>query len=192
MRPNLSPPRSPFDSRALAFYHCRLMSAALPEKVDALRAVTARREYQGSITVRSLLRLRESLESHEGDIDYRLSFGRDVLGISYLDLDLVGQLRLVCQRTLEPFDWPLRLSQRMGLIRDETGESALPEGYEPLMHREGEIFPHAVIEDEVLLALPLIPVSPGSEAAGEWMDPEDEIVETTTPNPFAALARLKS
>jgi len=167
------------------------MSAALPEKVDALRAVTARREYRGRTTVRSLSRLRESLASHEGDIDYRLSFGRDDLGIAYLDLELVGQLRLVCQRTLEPFDWPLRLSQRMGLIRDETGESALPEGYEPLMHRDGEIFPAEVIEDEVLLALPLIPVSPGSESAGEWMDPEEEIIETTAPNPFAALARLR-
>jgi len=167
------------------------MSAALPEKVDALRAVTSRREYEGRVALRQLPRLCEALASADGEIAYRMQFGRDELRIAYLDLELVGELPLVCQRTLEQFAWPLRLSQRMGLIRRESEESGLPEGYEPLLLTDGEIALADVIQDEALLVLPLIPSKPGSEAHSEWIDEVTDTTETVPENPFAALAGLK-
>lgn len=167
------------------------MSAALPEKVDALRAVTSRREYEGRVALRQLPRLCEALASTDGELRYRMIFGRDELRIAYLDLELDGELPLVCQRTLEAFAWPLRLSQRMGLIRNESEEAGLPEGYEPLLLDDGEIAPAEVMQDEALLVLPLIPSKPGSEALAEWIDEAEDLTETVPGNPFAALAGLK-
>ena len=167
------------------------MSAALPEKVDALRAATTRREYEGRVALRQLPRLCEALAAAHGEIEYRMSFGRDEFRIAYVDLELSGDLPLVCQRTLEVFAWPLRLSQRMGLIQRESEEAGLPEGYEPLLLIDGEIAPADVFQDEALLALPLIPSKPGSEAHSEWIDDVPETSETVPDNPFAALAGLK-
>ena len=130
-----------------------------------------------------------------GDLEYRMSFGRDELRVAYLDLELVGELPLVCQRTLEVFEWPLRLSQRMGLMQRESEEAGLPEGYEPLLLIDGEITLADVIQDETLLVLPLIPSKPGSEAHSEWIDDHvvigNEKSETVPDNPFAVLAGLK-
>ncbi len=167
------------------------MSAALPEKVEALRAVATRREYQGRIALRQLPRLCEALANAEGQVEYRFEFGRDEFRIAYLDLELTGELPLVCQRTLEPFAWPLRLSQRMGLIQRESDEAGLPEGYEALLLMDGELALADVIQDEVLLALPLIPSKPGSDEHSEWIDDADAATETVTDNPFAALAGFK-
>ncbi len=167
------------------------MSAALPEKVDALRAAATRREYEGRVKLRQLPRLSQALANADGDLDFRLGFGRDELGIAYLDLELAGDLPLVCQRTLEIFSWPLRLSQRLGLLKTEGEEAGLPAEYEPLLLVDGEIAPADVIQDEALLALPLIPSRPGSEAHAEWIDEVPEETQSVPDNPFAALAGLK-
>lgn len=166
------------------------MSAALPEKVDAARAVATRREYSGSVPLKSLPRLCGALAASDGSLAYRIGFDRDALGISFLALEIEGDLPLICQRTLEPFGWPLHLVQRLGLVRSEHEEAGLTEDYEALLLEDGEVDLADVIQDEALLAIPLIPLSPGSESQAEWIDPgqpdEDEVV-----SPFAALASLK-
>ncbi len=182
------------------------MSAALPEKVDATRAVSVGRRFEGSVALRQLPRLGDALAGTEGVIDYRIEFGRDALGIAYLDLKLTGELPLVCQRTLEIFGWPLRLSQRLGLVRRESDEASLPEGYEALLLVDGQVEPLEVVQDEALLALPLIPARPGTEERSEWIDdaPVDAgsvealegeagkaVSEHVVSHPFAALAGLR-
>ena len=44
-----------------------------------------------------------------------------------------AELPLECQSSLRPFVLPVQLVQRLGLIRDEADEAALPEAYEALL-----------------------------------------------------------
>ena len=84
----------------------------------------------------------------------------------------------------------MRLVQRLGLIRDEAGEAALPPEYEPLlMPDDGMLRPAELVEDELILALPVVPVSPEAEAVERDFTPTAE--ETAQANPFAALAGWK-
>jgi uncharacterized protein len=163
----------------------------VPETLDAWRQVTARRAIEGRVPMTSLRRLSSLLDGAEGDVTFSLEFDRDSFGIPYVDVRADAELPLVCQRTLERFMLPVRIDQRMGLIRDEAEEAALPPGYEALLvDPSGELGTLDLVEDELILAVPVVPVSPGSEAVEqEWGD--DEIVEAETPNPFAALAALK-
>jgi len=49
-----------------------------------------------------------------------------------------------------------------------------------------------VIEDELILALPVVPVKPGSApAAHSWGEPEPVHEEEAKPNPFAVLKNMK-
>jgi len=163
------------------------MSVALPERVDASRMVQARRTFHGKLPLASFERLRASLAAGEGEADYDLEFGKDELGVDYLAVRVDAELPLTCQRTLEVFRQPVHVDQRLGLIGEESEEAALPEGYEPLLIPDGAVDLAGVIEDELILALPVVPLKPGAPL--EWHDETAE--EESEPNPFAALAKLK-
>lgn len=170
------------------------MSVTLPESVDAWRSVAARCSFEGSLPVATLKRLCEALAGTAGDVHYRVDFGTDMIGTQYVDVDVQAPLTLLCQRTLEPFVSPLTVQTRLGLIRHERDEAGLPPGCEPLLvAADGRLHPADVIEDELLLALPLVPVNPDSRlpdavlAEAEVDDAADEPRE----NPFAVLREMK-
>ncbi len=167
------------------------MSATLPEVLDAWRMVAARRCFEGRLPLSTFARLCGSLEVVEGDCRFVLEFGRDALGVRFLELQLEAELPLQCQRTLESFRLPVRVTQRLGLITDESQEAGLPPGYEPvLLDAEGALRPAELIEDELILAVPVVPVKPGTEAV-ERVFPAESAEDEPVPNPFAALAALK-
>lgn len=145
--------------------------------------------------VAALERLCGALAGSEGEVSFRLDFGRDELGTDYVDVHAQAPLTMICQRTLEPFVLPVTVDNRLGLIRQERDEAGLPPGCEPLLVAgDGRLHPADVIEDELLLVLPLVPVNPDSSlpdavtdrgAAGQGDAAEQEN------NPFAVLRELK-
>lgn len=154
--------------------------------------VTSQRVFEGRLPLASMSRLRESLADSGGNCGYQVEFGRDEFGLAYIDIRAEAALPLICQRTLECFELPVRIAQRLGLIRDESEEAALPEAYEPvLLSEDGRLHPAALIEDELILAIPVVPVSPGTEAVEpQWPVDKDE-TEDERPHPFATLSALK-
>ena len=173
-------------------YHFALMSVPLPPVLDAWRMVSAKRRFEGRLPLSGMTRLRDGLVDAEGDCRYEMEFGRDaVLDLPFVELHIEAELPLQCQRTLERFLHPVSLFQRLGLLTDEAQESALPEDMEPfLLDAGGEMHPAELVEDELILAIPVVPMDPRStEVTAEW--PADVEVEEK-PNPFAALAALKA
>jgi len=171
------------------------MSADVPEVLDAWRMVAARREFTGRLPLSAMPRLREALVDDAGEVAYTLSFDRDALQVPYVELGIEAQLPLLCQRTLQSFVFPVSLVQRLGLLRagddgDEVAEAALPPGYEALaVADDGSVRPVDLVEDELILAVPVVPVAPGSESVErDWPVTADEEAQV---NPFAALAALK-
>lgn len=154
--------------------------------------VSARRSFNGSLPVAQLTRLADALAAPGGTVSYDMEFGRDELGSAFLALRAQVEVALTCQRTLEPFAWPVAIDTRLGLITREEDEAGLPPGYEPLLLESAELRPADVIEDELLLALPLIPVKPGLEESDLiWSTDPVQAEEPVRPNPFAALGSLK-
>lgn len=154
--------------------------------------VSARRSFNGTLAVASLSRLADALAAADGVIAYDIEFDRDDLGVAYLAIRAQTEVSLTCQRTLEAFVMPVSIDTRLGLITREEDEAGLPSGYEPLLLESAEIRPADVIEDELLLALPLIPVKPGLEESDLiWSTDPEQAEATPRPNPFAALGSLK-
>lgn len=157
--------------------------------------VSARRSFEGALSIATLSRLCEVLADTDGDVQFELDFGRDSLGISYVDVRARASLTVVCQRTLEPFVLPVTVDTRLGLIKLERDEAGLPPDCEPLLVAEdGRLNPADVIEDELLLALPLVPVNPDSSLPDEVTghEPEEDSTgEGRSENPFAVLRELK-
>jgi uncharacterized protein len=96
-----------------------------------------------------------------------------------------------CQRCLEPVTLPLDLKFRLGLVHEATAAGSLPDCYEPLVITGEPASIADIVSDEVLLALPLVPlhVDDGRCRAftKDYQPPKSE----TRPSPFAVLAGLK-
>jgi uncharacterized protein len=167
------------------------MSATLPPQMDIWRMVANQRRFEGSVPLAQMPRLVEVLADSDGECRYVVEFYRDPLKIDVMHIQLSASLPLICQRSLERFVHQVEIDQRLGLISEESQEAAMPEGMEAvLVDRGGDVSPLELIEDELLLAVPLVPVSPNaSELDPEWV--HEEALEEDKPNPFAALQTLK-
>lgn len=171
------------------------MSADLPAELDVWRAVAGRREFCGRIGLVRLERLLPALGLDDPGrataalVRYRVGFDRDPVAGPCVELEIEASLPLVCQRSLEPFELPVRVIQRLGLIRREEQEASLPDGYEPrLVDETGLLAVQDLIEDELILALPVVPIKPGSEPVVFGAGPGAQ----EPPGPFAALETLRS
>ncbi len=188
------------DGNRTTAYDGALMSNALPEHIDAWRTVASRRIYAGTLPLSAMPRLCELLADAQGQCAFELSFDRDPFGIAIVEVKATTRLPLVCQRTLARFELEVKVNQRLGLISDERDEAALPADVEPvLVPEDGTLVPLALIEDELILAVPVVPVDPAvldnmPEHGVVWSSetPEEKAEnDLPAPNPFAALARLK-
>lgn len=153
--------------------------------------VAARRGVEGRVPLAALTRLHDYLVDSEGDVRFALDFGQDELRVPYLEMRIDAELPLLCQRSLQRFLYPVQVVQRLGLIREEADEAALPPGYEPLlMPEDGMLQTIGLVEDELILAVPVVPTMPGTEAMErDWPAQEAELERV---NPFAALSALKN
>jgi uncharacterized protein len=171
----------------------RAMNAALPESVDVWRMVQARRTFQGSVALASMPRLKGSLCSTEGAVTYDIEFGRDELGVANVWVKADAGLPLMCQRSLDPFVLPVHVDAKLGLIVSESEEAGLPPGYEPLLvDDDGKLHMADVIEDELILALPVVPLKPGVEPVERSWAAEEHDEEPPKENPFAILKQMKA
>ena len=109
-------------------------------------------------------RLAADLAAKDGTAEFDLEFGKDDLGIAFLHVRASAALPLTCQRTLDVFALPVQVDTRLGLITREEDEAGLPPGYEPLLMNDSSLRLADVIEDELILAIPVVPVKPGTQA----------------------------
>lgn len=171
-------------------YHRAPVTPTLPELVDPWRMVSARRTFAGRLPLSAMRRLASGLAAAEGEVEYELDFDKDEAGVSGVRVRAKTALPLICQRTLERFDYPVEIDAKLGFIVDEEDEAALPAGYEPLLLDAAGLRPADVIEDELILALPVFPVKPGTqEMQREWK--EGVAADAAKPNPFAVLKNVK-
>lgn len=168
------------------------MSAGLPDRVDAWRVVAQRRMYSGVAPLALMSRLRDLLADSHGDASYEIEFGIDELSIPFVSVVVSAGLPLICQRSLETFVLPVRAETRLGLVRSEREESALPGGYEALLVPDDNgLVLLDLIEDELLLQVPVVPLSPAGPEADEAAFSSDKTGSPGRENPFAALKDWK-
>ncbi len=111
-------------------------------------------------------------------------------------LHLQGRAPVVlqCQRCLQPMVHTLEVDRRFRFVADEDEAERLDEQIEDdVLVLEPRLDLFALLEDELLLALPLVPrhepACPGPLPAA--LEPAADDAPAQRPNPFAALAALR-
>lgn len=145
---------------------------------------------------------RLALELREPDADSSVSWQADAELRSgsgseediWLHLQAKTAVTLTCQRCMAAMQAPLDVDQWYRFVATE--EIAMAEdddSEEDLLVMEPQFDLTAVLEDELLMALPLVPmheecpVAPKLSAGSDEVDP----VAEEKPNPFAVLTQLK-
>lgn len=124
---------------------------------------------QGRWPIAGFDRLQDVLISNRGDLEYEVRGTRDALGRSALRVRLSGRLELTCRRCLGALAYPLEIDALLVLARSEAEIEAQPldpDDPDRVVGRK-EMAVGALLEDEVLLAVPVAPHHAACSAADD-------------------------
>ena len=164
------------------------MLEQLPVIIEPLRLAEAGRQLHGRLPLAEFRRLAPALHEVRGEVEVEIEFGKDELHIAYMRGRLRTQLQLICQRCLQPMALPVDAEFALGLVTTDEAAEQLPADYEPLMV-SGPMELAGIIEDELILAVPFVPLHPIGQCPAQTG--QEGRLEDKTPHPFAVLARLK-
>ena len=153
-----------------------------PAAIDGLAFARNAAVLKGRLGMESLTRLAQSGCS-AAVLDFVLTGEINERGKSGLRLAISGSVRLECQRCLGSLDFPLQLEAQLEFAASEAEITTADDDIERVVASR-EMSVAALVEDEVLLALPMVPRHERcSAAAGLGADAK--------PSAFQALAALK-
>jgi uncharacterized protein len=154
--------------------------------IDCLEFARIGGVLERSVGLDELPRLADVLVETTGFLSVRLEAWRDDEGKSWLQLDVTGEPVLCCQRCLAGVTFPLRIKSRLQLMApgEEWPDDDLVDDSTDAIEAEKALVVLSLIEEEVLLALPIAP-------RHEQCEPPSGSATENGPSPFAALAALK-
>lgn len=169
------------------------MPEALPAEVDPYRQARQGARLRGQIDLRRLPRLASMLASTAGEIEVELLFERGERGIGIISGRVIARVEVTCQRCLGPMPLTLETPIRLGAVRSEADAQQLPSDLDPLIVPDGGLQLYEMIEDEIILGMPLVPRHDDSacQLHGEWELAGEPAASTREAGPFSVLKDLK-
>jgi len=165
----------------------------LPLKIDPFRFADQSLGLCGSLFIRDMPRLRSSLGSEEGEVKVDMVFGVDEEGIRYVRGHLSTCLVLACQRCLLPFNYEVTSDFMSGIVRTEKEADKLPDRYDPLLVPDSSLILTDMIEDELILGLPIVPMHGIEDCkATQSLESFTSDAIAKKENPFKVIESLRS
>lgn len=164
----------------------------LPQHIDVQKWADREAVIEQINPLRNFVRLVEGAVDDEGEVTVNVRLHRDEQGLFMVEGRMATTVRLTCQRCLEPVATPIEADVRLWLLRDEEQAERLPDDADYLVLDEnGGIDLADALEDELILALPLVPAHESCEAYPVDQSDAEETDAPARPNPFQVLASLK-
>ena len=168
----------------------------MPDFADPWRLCTQGKAFHGSLALADLPRLRPLLAEPDGEVRFDLAFGRDAQQRAVVSIRVNAVLHLSCQRCMGVVSWPVESDSRMALVTGPDEAARLPEELDPLLLEEPRLALATLVEDELILAVPVAPMHAVEDCAVDLGEvnaaveaPSDEPAPARE-NPFAVLAGL--
>jgi uncharacterized protein len=167
----------------------------LPELIEPLHLADKRGELKGEIPVSSLKRIADLLFDDSGVVTVELFFGREGR-LAKIEGRISTTLQLKCQSCLQAVEWTVDSVVNLGIVGSIDQANRLPEDYEPLLVEQDSILLSDIIEDELLLSLPIYPKHQHSCFVTILGNNKTTIpardAQSSAENPFSILATLKN
>jgi DUF177 domain-containing protein len=159
-----------------------------PLEIDRLARGEAEIEFDVPLT--ELPRLKSKIAGIGGSVRGSVRF-RQQAGFAVAELSLGGVAQLQCQRCMRVMGFPIDGTSTVALIAAESEAAEVPEELEPVLAREGRISVGELVEEELLLALPIVPLHEElRDCAVPATAPLVAAAEPVSQRPFEGLADL--
>ncbi len=164
----------------------------LPDWIDPVHCAEHNMRFQARVNQCDMPRLTEQVYETKNDVLVTVAFKRHPkLKAPWIDIKVKTELVLECQRTLEPYIYPVESHMQGVFLSSMAMAEDVDEDLEVFELPEGKISLLEYIEDELLLAIPMVPRQ--ESASIEWQDEpfEEGAIVVKKENPFAKLKQMK-
>jgi uncharacterized protein len=173
-----------FDRNAQKYYHATFMSARTV--IDGLEFARSGSQLQGAVAVAELPRLTDSLFDTGGELKFLVRGGHDARHRPRLQLTVEGLINLKCQRCLDTLVYPVAAESSLLVLTGKAGGETAAFDELDGIPADAHTDVWTLVEDEVLLAIPLAPRHPDEQCNAAVKTPQDRAA-----SPFSVLAKLK-
>lgn len=140
-----------------------MSSQDLPRTLSVRRAAVSGSLYEGEVGLAQLPRVAGAVIGADQRFQVRLQFAESESGKRILHAQVTGQAWLECQRCLQPVLVALAADSRLTIVaHDDEARASLRE-HDPLVVPGNEFDTYALVEDEILLALPIVALHESSD-----------------------------
>ncbi len=169
------------------------MARGLRDIVDCERLAEQGAVVERVYALADLPRVQDLLADLSGALRVRFAFAQTESGGAGVTIEADGGARLVCQRCMQPFEFPIAARSEIEFTTDRRADSQ-SSGREPFLLVEGRASLAELAAEELLLALPLVPACSELEGCGKAQAPRAPeaaaVVLRQTTRPFRALQDL--
>ncbi|GLX76800.1 hypothetical protein tinsulaeT_01400 [Thalassotalea insulae] len=170
-----------------------MQNLKLPITIDPYKSAQRRLECQGLFAISEMNRLLAVSEINSEQIEVKFNFDVDELGLVVISGKGSATVNLTCQRCTDAFEYLLEIDFSFSPVKNAEAAEDLPSYYDAIeLDENGEVNLRELVEDELILAIPLIPrhdfkdcQSPADSVWGKLPEEHDK------PNPFDVLKKLK-
>jgi uncharacterized protein len=162
---------------------------------DVAKLATAHAEFDLEVPFADLPGMPAEWAAATGMVHATLRFAREQ-GLPVADVAIEGSVPMICQRCLEPMRQELASSSRVAIVSSSAQADTVPAEWETVLASDGQLSLAALIAEEVLLSLPVVP---RHALARDCETPGEQVLEsvaaapaqlTETQRPFADLRAL--
>lgn len=156
--------------------------------IDSLDFARKGQRISGEVPIIELPRLLDVFVNPQSVLSYVVHGQHGQQDDCWLDIEVAGHGQLCCQRCLQSLDHSVQLKVRL-MLREQAGMDALDDIEEEIdsILAEAQLDVLSLLEDEVLLSLPIAPRHEMGDCQAEGTKALQEEL-----HPFAVLAKLKS
>jgi len=160
----------------------------VPESINLSESARNCAIYTGDLSLVGSERLRGLAEC--GQVQVEIHCGYADNDVEQISVECHAVAHVVCQRCMQPMEFPIDRTSTFRLVTSEEATNVLPVDVEAIeIDEDGYISLRDLLEDEIILALPLV-ARHEPEACAQKIDRVAK--EASRPNPFAALAALST
>lgn len=168
------------------------MSGGWPSSIDPVQLAEKGAYLTGELPLTAMPRLLQACPRSSGSVNIDLRFERNQPnGLRFMYGTVHAIVRTTCQRCLQDMALEVHTEPRLILLRPDEREDLERDGETLVVGRP--VLLSALVEDELLLALPMTPMheAPACPGKGKADKPATGRRPTRRPSPFSVLSRLK-
>ena len=169
-----------------------MLSGPLPIKVDHRKLARQGQILNCSLPKQQFVRFSETLAEVDGDIDVELLFSKGMQDRTQIHGNLSSNIKLVCQNCLKPFSFILECPIDLEIVANESEIEWVAEGIDVIVAEDSEINLAEILEDELIMSVPMIPRHPQVRCPDNDYEQKDVKAlfgrNFTIHRPFAGLA----